>query len=163
MGDLRAFELLHAVAQLVDLSRHRRQCLGERIVNLFGIGNHNSFSVTKDDMPRNSDHGRIFRHAAQYDRTRADPAIASNRDVAENFRSVANHHVIFDRGMSLTVLLSSAAKSDSLIQSHVVADDRGLADHHTNAMIDEKSSANFGSGMDFDSSKEARHLRKPSP
>src|SRR5580704_3906033 len=125
MGDLRAFELLHAVAQLVDLSRHRRQCLGERIVNLFGIGNHNSFSVTKDDMPRNSDHGRIFRHAAQYDRTRADPAIASNRDVAENFRSVANHH--------------------------------------TNAMIDEKSSANFGSGMDFDSSKEARHLRKPSP
>ena len=120
----RAFELLHSLAQLVDLGRYRRQGLGERVVDLLGIGNHHSFAVAEDDVARNTDHGGILRHISQHDRTRADAAVPPHGDIAENFRSAADHHVVFDGGVALAVLLAGTAESDALIQGHVVADDR---------------------------------------
>ena len=52
----RAFEALHSFPQSADFVRYRRQCLGERIVDLFGIGDHDSFAVPKNNMSRNSYH-----------------------------------------------------------------------------------------------------------
>src|SRR5580658_7433916 len=162
MCNLGAFEALHAVAQLVDLSRDRCQRFRERIVNLFRVSNHNSFAVAEDDMTRNADHCRILRHTSQHDRTRADPAVPPNRNVAENFRPIANYRVVFDRGVPLAALLTSTTERDALIQSHIVANDRGFADDHPKPMIDEQSPANLGSRMDFDSRQESRYLREPS-
>src|SRR5580700_1367357 len=158
MGNLRAFEALHALAQPVDLSRHRCQRFRERIVNLFRVGNYNPFAIAEDNMPRHADDCGILGHASQDDRTRTDPAVPPNRNVAENFRSPANHNLVFDRRMPLAVLLTSATKRDALIQSHIVSHDRSLPDDHTKPMIDEQPTANLGSRMDFDSRQESRYL-----
>ena len=163
MDNLCAFECLHSLAQFVHLSCHRCQRFREGIVNLFRVGNHNPFAVAEDNMARNADHRRILGHASQHDRTRAYPAVPPNRNVAENFRSPTNHHLVFNSRMPLAVLFASASERDALIQSHVVADDRSLPDDHTKPMIDEQPTANLGSGMNFDSGQEARHLREPSP
>src|SRR5271156_1493288 len=161
MGNLRAFECLHAVAQLVDFSRHRCECLRERVVNLFRVGNHNPFAVAEDNMAWHADYGRILGHASQHDRTRTDPAVPSNRNVAENFRSSTDYDLILNGRMSLATLLASATERDALIQSHIVAHDRSLANNHSQAMINEQPPANFGSRMYFYAGQEARHLRQP--
>src|SRR5208282_3209870 len=136
----------------------RRQCFGEWIVDLLGIGNHHSFAVAEDDVAGNTDDGGILRDISQHDGTSANPAVPAHGDIAENLGTAADHDVFFDGGMTFAVLLASAAESDALIQGHVVTDDGGLADDHAETMINEEPSADFGAGMDFDSGEEARHL-----
>jgi hypothetical protein len=62
----------------------------------------------------------------------------------------------------LPVFLTRPAESHALIQSHVVTHDRGLTDDYSQPMINEQSSSDLGSGMDFDSGQESRYLREPS-
>ncbi len=88
-------------------------------------------------MARNADHSGMLGDISQHDRASADAAVSAHGDVAQNFGSSADHHVVFDGGMPLAVLLAGTAESDPLIQSHVVADDRGLADDHPQPMINE--------------------------
>ena len=51
--------------------------------------------------------------------------------------------------MALAVFLAGAAESHSLIESHVVADDRCLADHHAHAVIDEQPAADLARRDEF--------------
>src|ERR1035441_1212206 len=94
---------------------------------------------------------------SQHDRTSPDSAVSSHGDVAKNFRSSADHHVVFDSGVPLAVLLAGTAESDTLIQSHVVTDDRGFADDHAQPMVNEQPAANCCAGVYFNSGQEARH------
>ena len=112
-------------------------------------------------MAGNADDRGILGNIAQHDRTGADAAVLANSDVAENFRAAADHHAVFDRGMPLAVLLAGASESHALIESHIVADDRGLADHDAHAVIDEQAAPNLRAGMNFDSGQQTRNLREP--
>ena len=60
--------------------------------------------------------------------------------------------------MALAVLLAGAAQRDALVQQHVVADLRGLADHHAHAVIDEEAAADARAGMNLDARQSARKL-----
>ena len=63
--------------------------------------------------------------------------------------------------MTLAVLLARAAESHALIQGHVIADDRGLADDDAHPVIDEQAAANLRAGMNFDAGQKSRDLREP--
>jgi hypothetical protein len=156
----RAFEVLNPLAELAHFCRDRGQRLRERIVDLLGIGDHYAFAFAEDDVPGHADHGGVFGNISQDNRTRADAAVFPHGNVAEDFRSSADDYIVFDRGMALAVLLACAAQGHALVESHVVADDRRLADHDAVAVIDEQTASDLRSGMDFNSSEKTRGLRQ---
>src|SRR5262249_50018195 len=63
-----------------------------------------------------------------------------------------------NRGMPLSVLFASSAQRDALVQSHIVAHNRGLADDYTHAVVDKESAANSCSRMNLDAGQPAGHL-----
>jgi hypothetical protein len=67
-------------------------------------------------------------------------------DVAQHARARANDHVVCERGMPLAGLFARAAQGHALVERHIVADDRSLADHHAHAVIDEEAAADFAPG-----------------
>ena len=109
----------------------------------------------------NADHGGVVGNVAQHDRAGADAAVLAHGDVAQNFRSAADDHAVFDRGMAFAVFFARAAQSHSLIEGHVIANNRVLTDHDSHAVIDEQAPSDLGSGMNFNSRKEASDLRQP--
>ena len=66
--------------------------------------------------------------------------------------------MILDRRMAFFLLEAGAAKRHALVDQHVVADFRGLADHDAHAVIDEEAPADVRAGMDFDAGDPAREL-----
>ena len=137
----RAFQLTHSLLQLVHLGCNRRQGLGKRVVDLLGVDNHHALAFSQNDVSRHADHGGIVGHVAQHDRSGANPAIVPHRNVAENLRAAAHDDIVEQRGMALAMLFTGPAKSHTLVKRYIVADDRGLTDHHRQGVIDEKSAA----------------------
>ena len=45
-----------------------------------------------------------------------------------------------------------------MVERHVITNDRRLADHHTKTVVNDKSLADFGAGMDFNSSHNAPNM-----
>lgn len=57
--------------------------------------------------------------------------------------------------MAFALFLTRPAEGDTLIEGHVVADDRRFSDDDAHAMVDEQSFADLGAGMDLDAREEA--------
>src|SRR6266849_9532151 len=112
-------------------------------------------------MPWHAHHGGIVRHVSKDHRSGANPAITSHRDVAQNLRAAADYHVVEKRRVALADFLAGPAERHTLVERDIVTDNGGLADHHTQTMIDEQTSANLRPRMNFNSGKQARHLRQP--
>ena len=53
----------------------------------------------------------------------------------------------------------AGAEGDGLVDTHIVADDRGLADHDAGAVIDEETRSDAGARMNVDSGPRMRDLR----
>lgn len=53
--------------------------------------------------------------------------------------------------MTIAGCLAGRSKCDALIQGHMIANDTGLSNHHTTAMVNEKICPDLGTGMDIDS------------
>jgi hypothetical protein len=100
-----------------------------------------------------------WRHAAR------EPDIAPNRrptakgDPAKNGCAGIDHDVILDDGMPGSSLEQSTlvihgeplgSRGHGLIQADLPADDRGLADDNTGAVVNEEAAANLGAGMNVD-------------
>jgi len=64
--------------------------------------------------------------------------------------------------MALALLLAGSAERDALVEQHVIADFRGLADHHAHPVIDKAPPADGGAGMDLDSRNSSIELRNNS-
>src|SRR5258706_4287721 len=78
---------------------------------------------------------------------------------AQNLGAGPQHHPIAQRGMALAFIPRCAAERDAVVNSAVVADFSGFADHNANAMIDEKAAPDLRSGMDLNTGKEAAEMR----
>jgi hypothetical protein len=63
--------------------------------------------------------------------------------------------------VALALIFSRSAKSNSLINKHVVPDFGGFADYDTHAVVDDEASSDFRGGVNFDASYPARALRNP--
>jgi hypothetical protein len=90
----------------------------------------------------------------------ADGRAATDRDPAQNGGTGVDHDIVLDDRMARVALDQLAfviggempgAEGDGLIDAHIVADDRGLADHDAGAVIDEETRSDAGARMDVDS------------
>ncbi len=161
MPGLGALELLHSLPKFVDLGSHRRKRFGQGVVDLLRIGDHDSLTLAKDDVPGDADNRGVIRHVAQHNRTGADAAIPADDDVAENLRASTDDDIVFEGRVALSVLLAGASESYSLIQGDVVSDHGRLANDDAHPVIDEQAAANLCRRMDFNPGEQTRHLRKP--
>src|SRR5580704_1197958 len=100
-----------------------------------------------------ADHGRIAGYRPDDHRTCPDLDVVSNMNVAEDFRSGPDHHLIPDGRMPFAALIPRAAERDALIQQNIVPDLGRFTDHHTHAMVDEKSLADLGGRVNLNSSQ----------
>src|SRR5690348_5125335 len=103
-----------------------------------------------DHLAGDTDDGRVWRRRGNNDRARTNPAATADMHGADHRGSGADHHVVLDRRMALLLLEAGASQRYALVDKDVVADFRGLADHHAHPMVDEQSSPDGGAGMDFD-------------
>jgi hypothetical protein len=108
----------------------------------------------------------VRRHALRNKHIAADhAAVPNNRVATENGRPCINGDMFFDGRMPLLPpqrlpkIRCQRAQRDALIHLHKIADFRGLSDHHARPMVDEKTSAEFCTGMDINTCQAMRMLR----
>src|SRR5260370_7312534 len=102
-------------------------------------------------MPWHAHHGGIVGHVSKHHRSGANPAITSHRDVAQNLRAAADYHVVEKRRVALTDFLAGPAERHTLVERDIIADNGGLADHHTQTIPDHQTSPNLRPSMTFTS------------
>ncbi len=89
---------------------------------------------------------------------RADFSMITDVTRAKDGGVGADEDIIADRGMAFAAVFTGAAEGDVVKNNAVVADFGGFADDDAHAVIDKKSLADFGTGMDFNAGEEAGNL-----
>src|ERR1041385_3096935 len=137
-------QFFDALAQIVDLLAFgiRQLAMLEDVV--FGVAH-------PDDPARDTDYRRVVRHWPHHYRARPDLDIVANRDAAQYLRAGADHDVIADGRVALSLLISGSTQSHSLINQNVIADLRSFTNYHAHSVINEKAAPYFSSGVNLDS------------
>src|SRR5678815_6006189 len=78
-----AFELADSFLQFAYFCRHGGESFRERIVDLFGIGDHDTLAFAENNVTRNTDDGRVGWDISEHDGTRSDTAVLADGNVAE--------------------------------------------------------------------------------
>ena len=128
----RLLELFYPRAQLVYLVAHG---VGQTLlVEVFDL-----FALQPDHPARHAHDRAVRRHVFEHHAAGAYLAVVPYRDRAQHLCARADHHVVLDRRMALARLLAGAAQRHALVDDDVGADLGRLADHHTDAVVDEHS------------------------
>src|SRR3546814_16971396 len=103
-------------------------------------------------------------------RVGADARAAPDLEGAEDLRAGADDDVVFERRVALHVTMAvavnagrGAAEGDALVEGNVVADLRGLAEHHAHAVVAEEAAPEGGARMNLDAGQQARDGGKHTP
>ena len=153
--------MLEFLAEFMDFGSKFDNDIGERIANVFRVGDDNALTVAQNDVARDTDDGGVVRYAAEDDGAGADAAIVSDGDVAQDLCAGADHDAVAQGGMALAFLLAGAPQGNALIEGDVVTHNGGFPNDGARAVVDEEAASKFGSGMDFDPGEQARHLGEP--
>src|SRR5580658_5470858 len=126
------------------------------------IGDQDPLPIAVDDMRRYTDDGRVRRHVAQDDRSRSYTGICADGYVTEYIRVIADKHAVAKRWMAFSagVVATRAAQRYTLVERDVIPDDRGFADYHAHAVVDQQAASNLRAGVDLETGPEARDLRE---
>src|SRR5580700_3198007 len=149
-SEFATLEFAHLLLEFLDFVGHGREGFRKRIVDLLGIGDHDSLAGAEDDVSRHADDGGVVRHISQHDRTGADTGILADGDVAQHARACANDHVVPDGRVTLADFLARATEGYPLVERYVVADDRSFTNDDAHAVIDEEAAADLGARMNLD-------------
>lgn len=107
------------------------------------------------------------RHVGSNPDIAADDRAVSDPDAPEDIGACVDGHIIAENGMtrdaldqSTVVILAErqSAKGHALIETAVIADNTGFADHHAGAVVYEEVLADGGAGMDVDACARMGHL-----
>ena len=107
------------------------------------------------------------RHIGSDPDVAADNRAVSDPDTPEDIGACVDGHIIAENGMTRDALDQGAvvilaerqsAKGHALIETAVVADNTGFADHHAGAVVYEEVLADGGAGMDVDACARMGHL-----
>src|SRR5450759_5127538 len=145
------FQLRHAAGQIFDRLAFRVRQAAMLQGAIFGAYPHHAAG--------DADHRAIVGHRVHHHRPRTHLHVIADSNVAQHFRARAHHHVVADGGMALALLVAGTAQGHALVEQHVVANLRGLADHHAGTVVDEEAASDGGAGMNLDPGKEAADLR----
>ena len=121
-----------------------------------GLGHH---------PPRNADHRGAFGHVLGDHRIGADPGARADHDRTQDLCAGADDHPVAQCRMPLLIALAlgidrwrHSAKGHALIQGHIVANPRCLADYHPGAMVDKEAAADIRTRMNLDSGDDPRQI-----
>src|SRR5450830_1736579 len=104
------------------------------------------------------------RHLFDNHGVRADLGAVADGETAQHLRTGADDHAAAQRRMTFGALIKrSTAQRHTLINRTVVADFRGLTDHHAESMVDEHTSADGRTRMNFDTREPSRQLGDKAP
>jgi len=154
-----AFEVVDAGLERLNLVGEREDDVGERVVDLAGVGDEDAFALAVNDVGGDADDCGIWGDVAEDDRTGADAGVFADGDVAQDVRGVADEDVIAQGWVALPADLAGSAEGYALVDGDVVADDGGFADDDAHAVIDEEAAADLRAGVDLDAGPEADDLR----
>src|SRR5690606_30709555 len=107
----------------------------------------------------NPDHRALGRHFLQNDRIGPDIRLVSNFKGAKNFGTRSDDDVIADGRVAFALFLAAPAKSNSLIDNHVIPNFASFPNDDAHAMVNEQPIADPCSRMNLDSRKKAAGLR----
>src|SRR5581483_6738907 len=88
-----------------------------------------------------------------------DLYVVADFDVAEYLRARSDRYIVPERRMPFPLLAACTAQGDALVKQHVVADLGGFADHDARPVINEKTPADGGAGVNLNLRKETADLR----
>src|SRR5699024_5435221 len=111
-----------------------------------------------DYMPRYADNCRILRHIIKHYGVRPYFRVLMDPDVAQHFRARGDKHVIIHIRMPFLFFFTRTAERYSLVYRYVIAYPACFTDYRTHAVVYEKSSADLGSGMNFNARDKTAHL-----
>jgi FMN-dependent oxidoreductase (nitrilotriacetate monooxygenase family) len=109
-----------------------------------------------------------WRHALRQPHVAANGGAGADGDAAQDCRAGVDHHVVFDDRVArhaldqYTLFVSRealGAQRHMLVQAHALADDRGFADHHAGAMVDEEAGADLRRRVDVDAGRRMCDVR----
>src|SRR2546427_2232760 len=142
--------------ELLERLRHR-----VRQVGLVEIHTVDPLPVLVCYSARHADHNGVRRHLADDHRAGADAAVVADREAADDLGARAHRHVVAERRVALLLLEARPRQTLALGERHVLADPRGLADHHPHAVVDEEPAPEPCGRMDLDAGQETREVRHP--
>src|SRR3954452_8941140 len=134
-GD-RALERVEPAGQRANRVGHR---VGQ--VDPVGVGPLGLAAVDADDVAGIADDRRVRRHVGDHDAVRADLRAVADRDRAQQLRARPDRDVVLHRRVAVAGREAGAAERDALVERHVVADLRGLADDDAGPVVDEQALA----------------------
>ena len=82
---------------------------------------------------------------------------------AQHLSACADHDAVTQGRMPLARRPGNAAEGHLVIERHVVADHRGLADDNAHAVVDEEAPADLRAGVDLDARDDAAHVGDEAP
>lgn len=91
------------------------------------------------------------RNVTNDDGIRANGRVIADHYGPKDLGACAEHDVIPDGGVSFRLAQCPPAQCDSLVHENVVTYFRGFTHYDAYSMVDEKSSSDHGSGVNFDS------------
>ena len=108
------------------------------------------FPIPFHNMARSTNNCAIRRDIPVDDhRLRTYTDVITHLDGAQQRRSGPNKDIVTDSGMALSRKMSGPSQSDVMEKHTFIADFRRLADDHTCPMIDEKTTPDLRTGMNF--------------
>src|SRR5438034_1505062 len=132
-----------------------------RKVGLVEIDAVDPLSILVCYSARHADDNAVRWHLAHDDRARADAAAVADCEAADDLGAGADGDIVAERRVALLLLEAGAGEAHTLVERHVLADLRGLADHHTHPVIDEEPAAESCGRMDLDAREKAGEVRHP--
>jgi len=115
--------------------------------------------VPADDTAGNTNDSRVGGNGMNDNRSCANLAMFTDRNVAQHLGSRANDNVIPDGGVALALSLASAAECHALVEQHIIGDLGCLSNHDAHAVIDEKAASNPRPRVDLDAGERPANLR----
>ena len=162
----------HPRLQLGKLAVHLVEVVQQRIeavvagdaVGIEGRGIAAAHRLAVDRPGGDADHGGVVGDVVEHDGVGADPGVVAHLDRSQHLRAGADDHIIANGRVPLAAAGAGDPKGDLMIEVAVVADFRGLADHHAHAVVDHQPPAESGGRVDLDPGQPAaRYARKTGP
>src|SRR6267378_2847137 len=159
--------LIHLDA-VIEQALHR---LGQWVIlrlGSHGVGGESQFRrlllaglilLVENDPRRGSHRGRAGGNVFHDHGVRTDFRALSDDDGPEHLRPRTDDDPLPERRVALAFVPRSPAERHAVVQSAVVAQLCGLADHHPHAVVDEHAAADFRARMNLDAGEKTRDVR----
>ena len=84
--------------------------------------------------------------------------ILTHSERTQNLRPRAHHHIILQRGVPLSGFFSRTSQGHTLVQGHIIPDNRRLSNDHTASVVNEQPFADCGARVNLDPGLPGRPL-----